>query len=228
MRFYDPFAKRTASPAPFSFAIPNEALSRRDTRAIRRSAIRERARYLKLQPGELSPVQRRYQAACNSGRLEVLMQRVAYAKAVGDTLVSAQRDATLAAVDPPGRPAPPADAPAGGIDRNLWLSEVRRNAAYEAERERRRNMAAAAEATLSSCELDIEAIDHLAAVALEAWVRFAQTLFELHADYLVGANNVNPTMVQVRFTALQAPAALEPLDLWPRRPPEPAGELGAG
>lgn len=222
MRYYDPYAQRTASPGPFSFAIPNEVLSPRDKRAIKSAAKGERARYLRLPSDTLSPVQRRYQESCNSGRLEVRRQRVAYAKAMGDALIAAQRDAALAAIDPPALPAPAALPPAGGVERTVWLSQVRRSAANEVERERRRAAAAAADAALTACELDVEAIDHLAAVAMEAWARFAQTLFELHNNILLGKNDTNPTLRLVRFTALQDPPALEPLNLRPPRPEAPA------
>jgi len=228
MHYYDPYAQRIATPGPFSFAIPNEVLSRRDRWAIKRAAKGERPRYLRLLPGDLSPVQRRYQESCNSGRLEVRRQRVAYAKAVGDALVAAQRDAALAAIDPPALPSPAGLPPAAGVERTVWLTEMRRSVANEAERERRRAAAAAADAALTACELDIEAIDHLAAVAMEAWARFAQTLFELHSDILLGRNNTNPTLSLVRFTALQDPPALEPLDFRPRRAEVSAAIAAAG
>lgn len=225
MWIYDPYSRRTASPAPFSFAIPSEEFTSKDLRAIKRSARKERARILRLPPGELTPVQRRYAESISRALAKVDEQRVTYARAVGEALIAAQHGATSAATDPPEPPVPASPAPMDGTARNLWLADVRRYAQYEAECDRLRVRAAKAEADIRHCELEIEALAHFAAVARASWSRFAQVLFQLHADFVVGANKVDLHLPEVPFSALEPPAPMQPLALQTRQePPTPTDQ----
>lgn len=213
MQLFDPFRQRQLTTGPYAFAVPPDQLSRRDLKRVARRGRRERSRLLRLSPLTGSPMEVFYQQAINQGRLEVLRQRLEYARGLGESYLAAEREAVANAQDPPEPTLPSAVAPEAGVAHTSWLVDRRRYAAWEAECQRRSTAAAAADFAMRNAELELEVINHFAATAIATWEVFYDRLLALHYDAVAGSDNANPTRRRLQLERSAEPLPLPPLVL---------------
>ncbi|MDR1213870.1 MAG: hypothetical protein LBK54_07310 [Propionibacteriaceae bacterium] len=209
---FNPYTRRVLSEGRFPFSVPKETLTARDERAIQRAAKAERARLLRLDPGEMTPVMRLYQDTCQAGQIEVHRQRVEHVRNVIERRTRAEAifDRDPVPPEPEIAPVPPAS----GLDRQVWLADKRRAIRAQSELNRREEEIYEARIIIEVCGTDLEAIDYLASFALGQWASHYKVLFQLHMHAAIGRNNENPTLRHLEFNAYQPlDTGLEPLSL---------------
>ena len=176
---YSPCASRVLSGWEYPFPLPSEKLARRDMRALRTSAINDRARLLSLAAGELTPTLQQYQAGIHEGQNLVYEKFVEHASPIQKRLVAAQ--ATIEKPPPNGE----SDAGAGDL-----------RAAHEARAARRQHIedVTRSEEVVRVCRTELAVIAQLAHRAYDHWSTYGERLFAQHYETAFGARPLGVPM----------------------------------